>query len=323
MNPLLRAIQCVAMGLCLLGGWGCTRRAPQDSMVTDDKTAVANLASVAETTEQLTEPSAVVLNPSATAEDSTSSVPTAERRATLALDHATSSEASSGDAPAAWVPHGSWTTQRLIALAETGPIVIDLSVNVGNLSLREANDRLLARTTAELLAAAPTTHPVEKTSESPLAPSELSISWEQLLELPLVQSGWLGNLVASSEQTGQLIDQYDSDRDAKVSAQELHLFLSRGLERSAALQVADIGEAPDRRPYTSPWGSGDLNQDHVLDANERDQFAQTLRHRDLNADGLITLTEWSDSSDDASQMAMINGENRNSFLRNRTLLLRD
>ncbi|MEZ6076348.1 MAG: hypothetical protein R3C56_12000 [Pirellulaceae bacterium] len=229
MNHLLRAIQCVAMGLCLLGGWGCARRSPRDSIAAGDKTATVVEASAAEATEQLTEQNVTGQNAEArihsdTGEVSALSVPTAERRATLASGRDHSAEASSGGAAATWVPRGSWTTQRLVALAETGPIVIDLSVNVGNLSLREANDRLLTRATAELLTTTPTTNPAEGISESSLASSELSISWEQLLELPLVQSGWLGNLVASSEQTGQLIDQYDSDRDARVSAKNCACF---------------------------------------------------------------------------------------------------
>ncbi len=316
MNRDLRVIWYLALGLCLAGGWGCSRQSPPISAAIDDDVDAEAMATIdKEAIEQLAE-----LKPEK--RDHANSGESTAQSTTEAATESTS-DASTGNDPAdVWLPRGSWTTQRLVALAETGPIVIDLAVNIGGLSLREANARLLARTAAELLSVPPATNPIEATApEPPLATAERSIAWEQLLALPLVQSGWLGNLVASSEQTGQLIDQYDIDRDAVVSTQELHHFLSRGLERSAALQVIDIGEAPDRQPDASPWSSGDRNQDHTLDANERDQFAETLSNRDLNADGVITTAEWAEPNGDATQMATMNGTSRNSFLRSQTLLI--
>ncbi|MEO8271919.1 MAG: hypothetical protein ABI557_19505, partial [Aureliella sp.] len=307
MDHICRVSQCLAVGVCLWGGWGCNRRSPSNSVPADVKTATAAQANSPQTTAQVAEQNAEIRidhNSADSIVKATSTTPT--ENASESMKAATAESSRESVPEAVWIPSGSWTTQRLVALAETGPVVIDMSLNVGNLSLREANDRILARTAAELLAA-----------------TEPSISWEQLLELPLVQSGWLGNLVAPPEQTGPLIDQYDNDRDAQVSAQELKMFLSRGLERSAALQVSDIGEAPDRQPNASPWGTGDRNQDHVLDANERDQFAEALGNRDLNADGLITAAEWAEPNGDAAQMGMMNGQNRNRFLRNQTLLLLD
>lgn len=300
--------QSLALCLCLMASWGCTRQTP----------------SISQPNQAAIETAETTLSPELAKAD----VATLEPPATPALnEQVAENSASSPVAQTAWLPSGDWTTRRLIALAETGPIVIDLSVSVGQLSLREANDQLLTLTAAELLkqptsaSSLETAEPTDATvAAAQVAAPQPAISWEQLLALPLVQSGWLGNLVASEEQTAQLIAQYDSDRDGSVGEAELRMFLSRGLARATPLQVDDIGQAPDRQPNASPWGSGDPNDDHVIDADERDRFAETLATRDLNADGVVTPAEWTEFRDTGMQMTMLNGGSRNSFLRNQTLL---
>lgn len=116
------------------------------------------------------------------------------------------------------------------------------------------------------------------------------LTWQELIEKPLVASGWLGNLIADDERSDQLISMYDSQRDDIVSRDELREFLSRGLSRRSALQVADIGNSPDSRD-ASPWGPLDTNEDYVLDAEENEQIMEKFMSLDRDGDGTLTLAE--------------------------------
>lgn len=167
-----------------------------------------------------------------------------------------------------------WSTQRVVALPQNRPIVIDISVNIDGQSLEEATDNATRATIAR----------IERDLQRPW-------TWEQLLDHPLTQSGWLGNLVPKEDQRAQLIAMYDKDSNDEVEDAELAEFLTRGLARSSPLRFTDIGNAPDFVASESPWHQLDLNQDSQLDETELAAASTTLSRYDLNADRILTLQE--------------------------------
>ncbi len=196
---------------------------------------------------------------------------------------------------------GSWTTRRLIALGQKGPTVIDLSVSVGRKSLEEA--------TAEATAAI---------ADEILGDLEQPVTWSSLLNQPLVQSGWLGNLVPEEEQREQLISMYDTERDEVVGAEELGPFLSRGLARDAPLQISDIGSAPDEDVNASPWGMADQDNDNSLSADEMSAFASVVGRLDYNGDAIVSAQEL----EQAGSMSMqSNSMSRQSLLERSSLMV--
>ena len=111
-------------------------------------------------------------------------------------------------------PPETWSVKRFVALAASGPIVIDMSVNLGGKSLEEASAAATGRAIIR----------IEKDLEKPW-------TWSKLVEHPLIRSGWLGNLVADAEQREQLIAMYNKDGDDEVEDEELDAFLTRGLSQ--------------------------------------------------------------------------------------------
>lgn len=182
--------------------------------------------------------------------------------------------AAKAEDPLAEAQRGTWSTRRLVGLAQAGPLVIDLSVSVDGVSLEEATDIALASVADEILS----------TLASP-------VTWMSVLEQPLVRSGWLGNIIAPSDQQPELISMYDANADGLVDAAELRAFLSRGLSRAAPLVVADGGAEAGAAAFASPWGIADLNNDNTLDATELVQLVDSLRRLDSNGDSTITLQE--------------------------------
>ncbi len=218
------------------------------------------------------------------------------------LPHSEEQHAALGitNAQPAWEPRGDWTTQRLIVLAEGGPCLIDLSVNLEGKSLEQAADEQQAAIAQELL-----------------ADLDRPAQWEDLLKLPLVRSGWLGNLIPDDQQREQLISLVDTQRDGIVDDKELPAFLSRGLSRVGPLQMSDLGYGPDHDSSQSPWGKGDRNQDFSLDSSEREGFVQALAQQDLNGDGVLTRRELAGTM---LPMPNMSGSNRGSMLRTTSLM---
>ena len=168
-----------------------------------------------------------------------------------------------------------WSHRRLVALAAHGPLLLDLQIRIGANSLESSADNTLHRTAEQLL-------PAEDSA---------SVSWAKLLELPLVQSGWLGNLVSEESQRSQLIAMYDVDKDAQVSSEELEAFLSRGLSRTPPLRIVDIGSDPTSDLSASPWGPADQNRDFSMDAEELSQAQLAYLRFDANGDRSVSYEE--------------------------------
>ena len=167
-----------------------------------------------------------------------------------------------------------WSVQRVVAVAASGPIVLDISVNIDGHSLDEA----AAQATSFAIAS------IEKDLKRPW-------TWDQLLEHPLIQSGWLGNLVPDEDQQAQVIAMYNTNAGEEVEETELSAFLSRGLTRSSALRFTDIGRSPETFPSNSPWQQLDLNQDTVLDKSEIAAITNTLARFDVNSDRTLSIAE--------------------------------
>lgn len=184
---------------------------------------------------------------------------------------------------------GTWTSQKLVAYTRGGPRIIEFSINVAGKSLEEVADDITKSLADELF----------EEMESP-------VTWEALLEQPLVQSGWLGNLVAEEDQKSQLITMYDEERDDNVSLEELGPFLSRGLARSTPLQITDIGNAPDADPTLSPFGKIDQNSDYTVTADELEDIEKVISQFDYNGDAIVSAQEVArnDTTDSNNSMSM-------------------
>jgi Ca2+-binding EF-hand superfamily protein len=184
-------------------------------------------------------------------------------------------------------PSESWSVQRVIALAATGPVVVDLSVNIGGQSLDEAAEAATLRATTSIT-----------------ADMEKPWKWPALLDHPLVRSGWLGNLVPEADQRDELIKMYNSDGDEEVDEDELAAFLTRGLARGSAFRFSDIGSAPGAAASASPWEQLDTNRDSTLDKAEISNLQKVVRTFDLNADGIVTIAELQARRADTAPTAM-------------------
>ena len=183
-------------------------------------------------------------------------------------------------------PPQSWSVHRIVALASTGPILIDVSANIGGKSLDEAAAAATGRAVAQ----------IAKDLEKPW-------SWAKLLDHPLIGSGWLGNLVPEGEQREQLIGMYNKDGDDEVDDDELSAFLTRGLAREAAFRFTDIGFAPGTTASRSPWEQLDSNRDSSLDKSEIADIPTVAARFDLNEDRIISLAEMqSNRSTQSSEM---------------------
>lgn len=168
----------------------------------------------------------------------------------------------------------SWTSQRIALLPDGGPRFVDLRVNVGNVELESGLIDAAAQLAEEI--------------EVDFAKGQ---SWESLLEKPLVQSGWLGNLVPTPEQREQLFSLYDSSRDKQVDPEEFRAFLTRGLSRTPQLRVVQGKPAAPLLLSPSAWGPTDQNGDGELSSQELEQTPVTMLQYDFDGDRILTPTE--------------------------------
>lgn len=178
------------------------------------------------------------------------------------------------------IPTGNWTTQRIIAATVKGPVVIDLMIQVGEKDLATASEAAI--------------EPIAKTL---IESSTENVEWKKILDQPLLKSGWLGNLVADAAQVDQLIAMYDKDKNGLVEPEELTLYLTRGLSRSAPLSLADIGNEPSNDDSESPFGPMDVNNDNALSGDELEGASRVLAKFDFNGDSIISLTELGSSNE--------------------------
>ncbi len=114
-----------------------------------------------------------------------------------------------------------WTSQRIVVLGKGGPRFLKLDVNVGHRDLEAGFQAALASVAAEL----------QLNFAQPCG-------WNELLDKPLVASGWLGNLVPNSEQRQQLQGLYDSNKNEKVEEPEFRAFITRGLSRNPHFKLS-------------------------------------------------------------------------------------
>ncbi len=246
---------------------GCPSRSPTKS----DTTKVAPVADADVRDEQLDAPNNETANPpEIEPESSIDSIKSVERD--VAAEAAAEKQRQ--------LLSGEWTTRRLIGLASTGPAFIDFSVSIDGVSLESAAENSLSTIAEKLLGDIEATNP----------------KWELVLALPLVRSGWLGNLLADGEEQEQLIAMYDTNKDGEANIDEMLPFLSRGLSRAAPLLISDGGTESPVGPTNTPWGIADLDNDNALDAEELAQLAESIKRLDVNGDGTITQQEVAERS---------------------------
>jgi hypothetical protein len=176
----------------------------------------------------------------------------------------------------------------LIALDDDGPILIDVLISMGGASLEAAAKSYESMLAVELMG-------------DQLLPTH----WSDLIEHPLVRSGWLGNLIDDSSQANSInetpnsaqttkeaiLAMVDIERDDLVSPSEFRAFLSRGLSRRSPLVIAEAGVQPGVDPSQSPWGPIDSDGNFLLDDQELTQAASNLIRLDANGDGIVTQQE--------------------------------
>ncbi len=113
-----------------------------------------------------------------------------------------------------------WTSQRLILLAPGGPKILDVKLAVGETELQKSLDQS-----------------TEKLASEVHMKLDGSAMWTELLQHPLVKSGWIGNLVPKEDQVGQVLALYDTNRDERVQLEEFQAFITRGLSRSGLVRL--------------------------------------------------------------------------------------
>lgn len=181
-----------------------------------------------------------------------------------------------------------WTSQRLFVLAEGGPRIVELHAAVDGVDLAAG----LAATANEL---------ARGLAIDWTAPPK----WSWLLEQPLVQSGWLGNLVPESDQQGQLLSLYDTDADGQVSEPEFRAFLTRGLSRADQLRVGHRRDDATEIRSSSPWGPLDEDADGQLSADERAAASRVLARFDFDGDRIVTAAEVRSTNASVGSMPMM------------------
>ena len=184
-----------------------------------------------------------------------------------------------------------YTVQRIIVLAVGGPRLIELRLSVAGNDLTSTLSATVERLAAE----------VNVDWQKPP-------SWDELLDRPLIRSGWLGNLVPTEEQRSQLFTLYDNDGNSKVSPEEFSAFITRGLSRSGAVRVAKVRSTGNTSVSSSPWGPLDEDDDRELSQVEAQNVAATLARYDFDGDRIISLMEVQSGSDQAMREQMLGSQ---------------
>ncbi len=185
-----------------------------------------------------------------------------------------------------------WTSQRLVLMGNGGPRFFKLEVNIDGSDLEHGFQSAIAQIGSEL----------SMNFDEP-------IDWNTLLDKPLVASGWLGNLVPSSEQREQLRGLYDANRDNKVDELELQAFVTRGLSRSPHVKLSSRRSTSPQLPSNSVWGPVDRDESGDLTRQELDATAQTMLRFDFDGDRILTPAELR-SATETEMMARGNNANR-------------
>ncbi len=169
---------------------------------------------------------------------------------------------------------GRSTRRRCILLAPRGPILLDLVISIGGMELGAANSKLVESVAEDL----------------GLSGGDKRLAWDELLQLPLVRSGWLGNRTVGGNPNEGPPAEYDADGDGLVGLDELGPFLARSVSDQQPLNVRDAGISGDV-PTVSPFGPGDADRDNVLSPSEVGALEAVLARLDLNGDGVLAPVE--------------------------------
>ncbi|MCA9191388.1 MAG: hypothetical protein KDB03_06495 [Planctomycetales bacterium] len=187
-----------------------------------------------------------------------------------------------------------WSTLRLLVLNIDGPVICDIRFSFADSTLEEANQQLLSQVLSGIF-----------------ADSMENLGWDQILDHPVIQSGWLGNLLPTTEQRAQVLSMYDEDGDGIANINELHRFATRGLSRNSPIQFSE----QDVAPSMSVFGPLDSNQNSILELAEVRQNDSILTGLDRNNDGIVSFGEANGGPSSDSAMISVR-----SFLDSQTVI---
>ena len=179
-----------------------------------------------------------------------------------------------------------WSAERIVIMGKGGPRFLKLNVNVGNEDLEIGFRSALSKIAEEL----------QINFKEPIA-------WKELLDKPLIASGWLGNLVPDAEQREQLRGLYDKNDNGQVDESEFQAFLTRGLSRMSHLKLSSRASTAPQLPSNSVWGPIDQDENGELSAVELAQASKTMLRFDFDGDNTLTAGELRTASDSDMNMS--------------------
>ena len=172
--------------------------------------------------------------------------------------------------------------ERVLVLANQGPLLIDFSVVVDELPMHEAMAVYLGQ--------------VLKESDTDL---NRQTTWHELLASDRFR-GDMEDEARDSRTTEDLLSRYDIESDGRVSTDELLSFMTRDRRSSRVMQLAGSSYHRLRSHEESfVWGLLDDDLDGRLSRSEMASLDLRLRSRDYNNDDTLQLTELQSGVEDS------------------------
>ncbi len=166
--------------------------------------------------------------------------------------------------------------ERFLLLATSGPLVIDVRLQING----ESYEVIMQRLVDQALATAD-----EDQDGTP--------TWAEIANSERFQYGQFGNLeVDSDEDRAQLVRMYDTNRDGVVDRGELPRFLTRNVGRARAFSLRSSNEFRSDNRIKSPIRRLlDVDRDGAITKAERAEAPARLLKYDANDDQLLLPSE--------------------------------
>jgi Ca2+-binding EF-hand superfamily protein len=200
------------------------------------------------------------------------SVPAAVESAPAADKSSAESSSAAASEPAAPPAAVTYGTERLVLLAPTNPIIIELRLSIDGQPHTAALEQLID----EVLKIADTD-------------GDGRVMWKELCASKRIKYGQYGNLAIEGENgEKQIIDRYDIARDGVVDRAELPRFLTRNAGGSRSFSIRGTLNHRDlNRRGAATWRVLDADDDGVISAEERAAAAARLASRDTDDDEIL------------------------------------
>ena len=188
-------------------------------------------------------------------------------------------------------------TGRIMLLAKTGPLLIDLHITHEGQAIaktfQDSVDQIMK---------------IAKESDSE------PLTWKALLAHPRFRDGQFGNPATGSYQAqADAIRQYDTTKNGRVDRNEFVRYLTNNqTSRGLSFFTSNHRQRENREgSWIAEWLDRDSNR--RLDAREVANAAERLLLRDIDDDGLLTSTELSEFRTQAPGMQPNRSRSRTSF----------